>query len=207
MLSPKDLARIVKNKVETKIRKGELDARFYASYYILSYGEIHPVYKWGVKEEEEVRRSPYIYAYVDVGVSTNLDFFLFEINYLGRFTVENLVDAYLRKMGFTVEHYAVYPSAPPAPNLKYFIYTEVKFNGHTPEYLVVNIYDINTLARTLHIPQIAEQRLGSRPREIASGEFSDTYEIVVYKQHLLAGYTYLAVLRILYNYYVRHDKD
>lgn len=204
MFSKEKLVRIVKDKIEDKIRKGEISADAYNCYYILLNGEI---YQAGDYDEEVANgtRSPNdIYAYVYEWDHLDFDDFLFHTNYLSTASVIDFVFAYLRKMGFTIDYVGVYP---PTPNLKYFIYVAVEYSSNTPDYLAVSVYDVDTLARALHIPQVVEQKLGSQPREITSREFFDINDAVAYDQPLLAGYAYDDAYRILDDYFVFHEED
>ncbi|MCY0875575.1 MAG: hypothetical protein OWT28_04800 [Firmicutes bacterium] len=199
MLSKEELADIVKDEVDNLVRKGEI----YAYYYILLDGKIYPAgYKYNKEVEEGKRSANDIYAYVDVNDYRSFDDFLFHIDYLETTSVENIVDAYLRKMGFTITDVVF----PPAPNLKYYIYADVNFRKDKPQYLGVDIYDVDTVAKNLGIPQVVEQKLGSQQREITKDDAFNIYEIVTKKQPLLAGYTYKDAYGILLDYLVFHKE-
>ncbi|MCY0875576.1 MAG: hypothetical protein OWT28_04805, partial [Firmicutes bacterium] len=173
-------------------------------YYILLDGEIYPRDVYNKEVAEGKRSAKDIYTYVYIDASMNFDSFLFDIDYLKNTSVSNIVDSYLRKAGFTItnEH-----DEPPTPNLKYYIRAVVELNNDTePEYLVIDIYDIDVLARILHIPQIVQQKLGSRPREITARDDFNIYDIVVNIQPLLAGHTYDDAWDILREYAAFHNE-
>ncbi|MCY0875578.1 MAG: hypothetical protein OWT28_04815, partial [Firmicutes bacterium] len=174
-------------------------------YYILLDGEIYPRDVYNKEVAEGKRSAKDIYTYVYIDASMNFDSFLFNIDYLDTASVSNIVDSYLRKMGFTITDVITSDVFPPTPNLKYFIRAVVKLNNHTPEYLVVSVYDIDSLARSLRIPEIVQQKLGSRPREITA---RDDFDIDNYVniQPLLAGHIYFDAWHILREYAAFHNE-
>lgn len=203
MLSKEDLARIVKDEIENEIRNGEELVEF---YYILLDGKIYQVVKYN-KEVANGTRSPNdIYAYVNVWSppSKNFEAFLFHTNYLDVPSIRDVIYFYLRKVGFTItnEHDEL-----PTPNLKYYIDGVFNLVGDNPEYLVVNIYDVDSLAESLHIPQIVQQKLGSQPGKVTYDNVLEIYRSVTNKQPLLAGRTYHDAWYILLKYLMLNDKD
>nr|4ART_A Chain A, Structural Protein Orf273 [Acidianus two-tailed virus]4ART_B Chain B, Structural Protein Orf273 [Acidianus two-tailed virus] len=197
------LADIVENEIEKEIRKSKTRKcktieNFY--YYILRDGKIYPASDYDIEVEKGKRSANDIYAFVETDVTRDFDEFLFDIDY-GLPSISDILKFYLEKAGFRIANEV------PTPNLKYYIHAVVEFGEDRPQYLAVNIYDIDSLARALRIPQIVEQKLGNKPRTITADEFNDIERIVAEEQPILAGYTYDEALRIPYHYYVDHNNS
>lgn len=189
---------VVKNEAKNEIRE------VIGLYYFLLNDRIYPRYKYDNEVAKGIRSANDIYAYIDMWISLTFDEFLLHVNYFELFSDIDIVDAFLRKAGFTIE--SVH-DLPPTPNLKYYVQANIKAEGTEPEYLVVSISDIDTLARIFRVPQIVEQKLGNKkPRKVTTDEFfNDIVYTVEEKQPVLAGYTYRDALDILLNYFKFHE--
>lgn len=185
--SEEKIADVIKTEVENEIRNGEIPYYYeedfcdehYADYYILLDNRIYSVVEYDEAVAKGVRSPSYIYAYGELFGTCNTNRFLFYNNFLRPCAVEGIIESYLRKSGFTVKRFY---DLPPLPNLKYYV--EVVFmHDNKPQYLGVNIYDVDAIAKNLGIPQIVE-KLGIQ-REITNGDIED-----IASRLLIAGYPY-----------------